>query len=112
MTHSFLSLDVWRLPEKYTDLLEISPIKTTFRSRHVHLLSTNLMELVETEYPFLRAMTELSNLLQGDDVRFPHLVLQDCLESASGDAGGEMSSEFGLLEEARFVTEVLIDSFS
>ena len=57
------------------------------------------MELVESEFPFLRAMTELSNLLQGDDVRFPATLLQDCLQQ-------DGQEEEDGIEGVRLVAEV------
>ena len=35
--------DIWKLPEKYEDLLYIEPFKSAFRSRHVMLLSREFM---------------------------------------------------------------------
>jgi hypothetical protein len=35
--------DIWKLPEKYEDLLFIEPFKSTFRSRHTQLLSREFM---------------------------------------------------------------------
>lgn len=58
------------------------------------------MELVESEFPFLRAMAELSNLLQGDDVRFPAALLQDCLQEEGEEDGIEVVR---LVAEVRFL---------
>lgn len=93
MLTTYSALDILRLTEKYEDLHQIEPIKTTFRSRHTQLLSKEMMDIIESHGPFLRNLQELSNILQGDDPVYPAALLQTSLDASE-------------LEEARFVTEV------
>lgn len=86
-------LDIWRLPETHQDLLTIDPIKATFRSRHTQLLSKELFKIIEDNGPFLRSLSILSNILQGDDVCYPATLLQTSLSTPE-------------LAQCRLVTEV------
>ncbi|KAJ3302453.1 hypothetical protein HDV03_004941 [Kappamyces sp. JEL0829] len=74
-------VNIWRLPETHQDLLTIDPIKATFRSRHTQLLSKELFKIIEDNGPFLRSLSILSNILQGDDVCYPATLLQTSLSS-------------------------------
>ncbi|KAI8893432.1 hypothetical protein BC833DRAFT_531780 [Globomyces pollinis-pini] len=59
--------DIWQLPEKYEDLLHIEPIKDTFKSRHLQLLSEELMQIIEQYASFYRNILQLGRILLNDD---------------------------------------------
>ena len=86
------------MPEKYEDLMEIEPIKATFRSRHTQLLSKELMKIVEEKSEYLRNLCTLNTILQGDDPGYPPSLLNDHLSKEE-------------LADARETTEVLFFCF-